>query len=196
MDRYDEATALIVVDTQNDFADPNGSLFVKDGNRILDFVNGEIAQAREAGCLIVFTQDWHPPDTPHFQKDGGIWPVHCVGGTWGAEFVEGLDVRDEDHKVRKGVGGEDGYSGFTVQDPKTEEKQSTELESLLRSEGIQKAIVVGLATDYCVRATAIDSAKKGFDTIVLSEGIRSVDLEAGDGERAMDEMRAAGALVE
>lgn len=196
MDRYDEATALIVVDTQNDFADPNGSLFVKDGNRILDFVNGEIAQAREAGCLIVFTQDWHPPDTPHFQKDGGIWPVHCVGGTWGAEFVEGLDVRDEDHKVRKGVGGEDGYSGFTVQDPKTEEKQSTELESLLRSEGIQKAIVVGLATDYCVRATAIDSAKKGFDTIVLSEGIRSVDLEAGDGERAMDEMRAAGAHVE
>ena len=89
---YDEKTALIVVDVQNDFADPDGSLYVRDGDEAIPFINEQITRARDAGALVVYTQDWHPPSTPHFQKDGGIWPVHCVMGTWGAEFHPQLEV--------------------------------------------------------------------------------------------------------
>ncbi|MGH2811737.1 MAG: isochorismatase family protein, partial [Actinomycetota bacterium] len=108
MANYDENTALIVVDMQNDFADPNGGLYVKGGEAIIDFVNEQIRMVRESGALVVFTQDWHPKSTPHFEKDGGIWPVHCVGGTWGAELHPQLDAADDEPRVRKGVAGEDG----------------------------------------------------------------------------------------
>ncbi len=92
---YDERTALIVTDVQNDFADPAGSLYVRGGDRILPFVNGEIGRAIQAGAYVVYTQDWQPESTPHFQKNGGIWPVHCVKGSWGAAFQDGLSMRGE-----------------------------------------------------------------------------------------------------
>jgi nicotinamidase/pyrazinamidase len=191
--RYDPATALVVVDVQNDFAAPSGSLSVAGGAALVPAVNGEVAAAIAAGGLVVYTQDWHPETTPHFAKDGGIWPVHCVAGTWGAEFARGLDVAGP--VVRKGSNGEDGYSGFTMRDPRTDETLPTELEALLRGRGIERVIVCGLATDYCVKATALDAARLGFGTTLLTDAIAAVDLEPGDGERAIDEMTAAGVAL-
>jgi nicotinamidase/pyrazinamidase len=190
---YDERTALVVVDVQNDFADPNGGLYVREGEKVVPMINEQVEQARSNGATVVYTQDWHPPSTPHFQKDGGIWPVHCVQGTWGAELHPDLEVSGD--VVKKGTGGEDGYSGFTVRDPESGEKQQTPLEEMLRSRGIEKVVIVGLATDYCVKESAIDSATKGFATAVLTDGIRAVDLEPGDGGRAIDDMRKAGATL-
>ncbi|MGH2768684.1 MAG: isochorismatase family protein [Actinomycetota bacterium] len=196
MTRYGPGTALIVVDVQNDFADPAGSLYVKGGEEVIGFINGEIARAREAGAAVVFTQDWHPEITPHFQKDGGLWPVHCLGGSWGAELHRELDAGLEEPRVRKGVGGEDGYSGFTVADPATGERAPTDLERVLNERGLERVVVVGIATDYCVRATALDGVEKGYPTTVLEEGIRAVDLLPGDGDRAIEEMMRAGVSVE
>ncbi|GEM_PF-33308 len=187
---YDEQTALIVVDVQNDFADPRGSLYVKGGEEIPAIVNREIAAARQAGATVVYTADWHPEHTPHFAKDGGIWPDHCVAGTWGAEFHPDLDVKGT--MVRKGTGGEDGYSGFTVEDPLTHERTDTGMDELLRTHGVHKVVVVGLATDYCVKATALDARAKGYDTTVLRRAVRAVDLEEGDGDRALTELAQAG----
>src|SRR5579884_582767 len=126
---FDPATALIVVDVQNDFADPAGSLYVRGGEAIPAVVNGEIQAATDAGSLVVYTKDWHPPETPHFQTGGGVWPVHCVAGTWGAQFHPGLRVAGP--TVPKGTSGEDGYSGFTVEDPTTGERRPTGLQRLL-----------------------------------------------------------------
>ena len=190
---YDPSTALVVVDVQNDFADGAGSLHVPGGEEVLPFANQEIHRATEAGALAVFTQDWHPPVTPHFAKDGGIWPVHCVAGTWGAELVPGLEVAGP--VIRKGVGGEDGYSGFSVRDPQTGVTSPTGLAELLRQHGAERVVVIGLATDYCVKETALDAIKEGFATTVLSAGIRAVDLEPGDGARALDELAQAGARI-
>ena len=190
MQRYDPRTALIVVDIQNDFADPAGGLAVAGGADIVPTVNSEIASASGAGGVIVYTQDWHPPSTPHFAKDGGIWPVHCVADTWGAELHPALVVDGE--RVRKGANGEDGYSGFTMRDPATGETTATELEGVLRARDVERVVVCGLATDYCVKATAIDATRLGFETRLLADAVRAVDLSPGDGERAIDEMRAAG----
>jgi nicotinamidase/pyrazinamidase len=190
---YDAATALIVVDVQNDFADPAGSLHVKGGEEVVPVIDSEIERATAAGALVVYTQDWHPPDTPHFEKDGGIWPVHCVKGTWGAELHPDLNVVGE--VVRKGTQGEDGYSGFTVKDPRSGDEQATQLESLLRERDIRRVVITGLATDYCVKATALDATRKGFTTSLLTEAMRAVDREPGDGERALDEVRRAGATI-
>jgi nicotinamidase/pyrazinamidase len=194
MASYDDRTALIVVDVQNDFADPEGSLYVRQGEQVVSMANQEIGRAVPMGSQIVFTQDWHPQHTPHFQSDGGIWPVHCVQGTWGAQFHPGLDVRGE--IVRKGSGGEDGYSGFTMRDPGSAEERDTRLEGLLRGWGIERVVVVGLATDYCVKETALDAVRRGFQATVVREAIRAVDLQPGDGERAVEELRQAGARVE
>jgi nicotinamidase/pyrazinamidase len=194
MTDLDARTALIATDVQNDFADPGGSLYVKGGEEVVPFVNAEISRAAEAGALIVYTQDWHPPTTPHFQKDGGIWPVHCVQDSWGAAFRPDLDVRGP--VVRKGSGGEDGYSGFSVRDPVSGETGPTALEALLRERGIERVVVVGIATDYCVKETALDAVRLGFETVVLTEGIRGVDLQPGDSERALESMRLAGVRVE
>ncbi len=191
--RYGPNVALLIVDMQNDFADPQGSLFVKGAVDILPLVNSEIRLAREAGAFVVYTQDWHPETTNHFAKDGGIWPVHCVGGTWGAEFHPALDVGGP--SVKKGTNGEDGYSGFTVKDPATGATSPTELEGILRERGIERVVVVGLATDYCVSATAIDAARLGFGTEVLQDAIASVDLQADDGTRAIHLMQAAGCTM-
>jgi nicotinamidase/pyrazinamidase len=191
--RYDEHTALIVVDVQNDFAHPDGSLYVKEADAVIDVVNREVVSAAQAGALVVTTQDWHPPVTPHFAKDGGTWPVHCVRDTWGAALHDRL--RPGKHTVFKGVGGEDGYSGFSMVHPTTGHTTPTRLDELLRADGIERVVVVGLATDYCVKETVLDALRLGYDTTVLLDAIRPVELEPGDGQRAVDEMAGAGAAV-
>ena len=117
MPAFNPRTALIVVDIQNDFAHPDGSLYVNGAAAVVTFANAAISEATESGALVVYTQDWHPEHTPHFERDGGIWPIHCVGDTWGAEFHEDLII-DAGPVVRKGVDGNDGYSGFTARDPR------------------------------------------------------------------------------
>jgi nicotinamidase/pyrazinamidase len=193
MAKYDSETALLVVDVQNDFADPAGSLYVRGGEEVPPLVNREIERASGAGAMVVCTQDWHPERTPHFARDGGIWPVHCVRDTWGAEFHAQLQVQGQ--VVRKGTGGEDGYSGFSNRDPSTGEERPTELESLLRHGGVSKVVICGLATDYCVKETAIDALAMGFGVVVLPEAVRAVDLEPGDGQRALEDLRRAGAVM-
>ena len=190
---YDPQTALVVVDVQNDFASPDGGLSVKDGEAVIPVVNAEIAKAKAAGAFVAYTADWHPGTTPHFQKDGGIWPVHCVGDTWGSELHPDLVV--DGPVVRKGVHGEDGYSGFSMRDPQTGAEGATELAGILRGRGITKLVVCGLATDYCVKATALDGIAEGFEVALLSSAARAVDLQPGDGDRALDEVRAAGGTV-
>jgi len=190
---YDPKTALVLVDVQNDFAHPEGGLYVKDGEAVVPIVNAAISEARAAGALVVYTADWHPESTPHFAKDGGIWPVHCVMDTWGAEFHEGLVV--DGPVVRKGSNGEDGYSGFFMRDHDTGETIETELAGLLRERGIAHLVVCGLATDYCVNATALDGMKEGFKVRVLWDAIRAVNLKEGDGERAIAEVEEAGAEI-
>ncbi len=189
--RYDAHTALLVVDVQNDFADPAGGLSVAGGSDVVPILNDHIRRAVAAGAPVVYTQDWHPPVTAHFAKDGGIWPVHCVAGTWGAELHPNL-VADAGPRVHKGASGEDGYSGFTMRDPATGADAPTELDGVLRARGIQTVMVGGLATDYCVRSTALDAVRLGYRTVVLLDAIRAVDLAPGDGDRAIAEMAAAG----
>jgi len=193
MPTYDPSTALIVVDVQNDFADPGGSLYVTGGEDVLAVVNEEVARARDAGSIVVYTQDWHPAHTPHFAKDGGVWPDHCVRDTWGAALHPGLVV--EGDMVRKGTGGEDGYSGFSVRDPLSGDTSPTVLEQLLRDRQITRLVVGGLATDYCVVQTVLEARMLGFPVEVLGDGIRAVDLNEGDGERSIVRMRDAGAEV-
>ena len=195
MSRFDPLTALVVVDLQNDFADPAGSLSVRGGDEIVARVNDAVREAREADGLVVATQDWHPESTPHFEKDGGIWPVHCVGGTWGAELHPDFALPADAPRVRKGQHGEDGYSGFAMRDPETGEETPTELEALLRDHDIERVVVCGLATDYCVKATAIDAARRGFATTLLTEAVAAVNLEPEDGERAIAAMAEAGVTV-
>jgi nicotinamidase/pyrazinamidase len=195
MGRYDARTALVVVDLQNDFADPAGSLAVQGAEDVVTEINGAVEQAHAAGSLIVATQDWHPESTPHFAKDGGTWPVHCVGGTWGAELVPAFRLPATAPRVRKGQNGEDGYSGFTMRDPRTGEETSTELESLLREANIERVVVCGLATDYCVRATALDAVNLGFEVTVLGKACAPVNLEPHHGDEALSEMADAGVEV-
>jgi nicotinamidase/pyrazinamidase len=190
---YEPGTALIVVDVQNDFADPAGSLYVSDGASIISRVNAEIAAARAAGAAVFYTQDWHPPSTPHFAKDGGVWPVHCLADSWGAQLHPDLVVNGP--VIRKGSGGEDGYSGFSMRHPVSGAASDTELDALLRDAGVQRVVVVGLATDYCVQATALDARLRGYPTTVLAAGIRAVELSEGDGRRAIEAMRVAGVEV-
>lgn len=190
---YDEKTALVVVDVQNDFADPKGSLYVKGGDDVVPSANAEVEHALAGGAPVVYTQDWHPESTPHFQKDGGIWPVHCVQESWGAAFHPGLRVEGE--IIRKGAGGEDGYSGFSVRDPKSGGVSATRLESLLRERGVERVVACGLATDYCVLETVLDARRLGFETVVIAGAVRAVDLEPGDGDRAFERMREAGATI-
>jgi len=192
--RYDLWTALIVVDVQNDFADPAGSLAVAGAPAIMPAIEAEIAAARAADALVVYTQDWHPAVTPHFAKDGGTWPVHCVHESWGAEFYPGLTV--DGPIVRKGANGEDGYSGFSMRDPDSGETTPTELEDLLRQRNIERVVVIGLATDYCVRATAIDAHMLGFGTTVVRAAVAAVDLQPGDGERALAQLARSGIAME
>lgn len=190
---YDARTALLVVDVQNDFADPAGSLSVRGGMNVIPVANREIARARAAGAIVAYSQDWHPEHTPHFAADGGIWPVHCVAGTWGAEFAPALDVDGE--IIRKGAGGEDGYSAFSTRNPETGATSATPLADVLGRRSVTRVVIVGLATDYCVKSTALDALTLGFETTVLRRGVRAVNLKRGDGKAALDEVQAAGGNV-
>ena len=193
---YDERTALLVVDVQNDFAAPGGSLRVRGAEEAIARINEEIARARAAGAFVVCSQDWHPERTPHFERDGGAWPAHCVAGGWGAELHPDLDLPADAPRVRKGADGSDGYSAFSVRDPRSGERAPTALEALLRERGAERVAIAGLATDYCVKETALDALRLGFGAVVLTGAIRAVDLEPGDGERALAAMREAGAAIE
>jgi nicotinamidase/pyrazinamidase len=175
--------ALVIVDFQNDFT-PGGALAVEDGGAIADRVN-ELAHD-DRFELVVATRDWHPPDHGSFAEQGGPWPPHCVQGTEGAELHPALDRAAVDEVVDKGQDpGTEGYSGF----------EATRLSELLRERGIDAVTIVGLATDYCVKNTALDALREGFAVEVQEEGVRGVEVEAGDSERALEEMRAAGVEV-
>lgn len=192
MVRYDPSTALLVVDVQNDFAHPRGSLYVRGGEQIIPLVNEEIERARAAGATVIYTQDWHPEVTPHFKTDGGIWPVHCVAESWGAEFHHDLRVVPDAPIIRKGTDGRDGYSAFSVRDPQSGDVEATRLESLLQERGLARVVIAGLATDYCVVETVMDARRLGHPTSVLREAVRAVDLEPGDGDRAFARITEAG----
>jgi len=186
-------TALIVVDMQNDFADPKGSLFVEGGDHLVGAVNAEIIRATAAGSFVAYTQDWHPPSTPHFETDGGIWPVHCVGDTWGSDFHPRLIVAGP--SIRKGTSGEDGYSGFSVRDPQSGASSPTELAAILLERSIQSIVTIGLALDYCVGATAEDSNAAGFDTLLPLALTAAVEMSPGDGAAMVERLRAIGVEV-
>jgi len=194
--RYGPRTALLVVDVQNDFADPDGSLYVRGGEAVIAPINADIRAAQTAGSPVVYTQDWHPASTPHFARDGGTWPVHCVQGTWGAEFHPDLLVLDGAPVVRKGSGGEDGYSAFSVRDPVSGDVTRTQLGGLLRERGVERVVIAGLATDYCVKETGLDAVRLGLHPTVLRDAVRAVDLQPGDGARALDELAAAGVVLD
>ncbi len=173
--------ALIVVDVQNDFC-PGGALPVPDGDAVVQDVNRMAADHE----LVVATRDWHPPDHGSFADQGGPWPVHCVQETSGAEFHPGIDRGQIDVVLDKGqVAGLEGYSGF----------EGTELERLLRERGVDEVDIAGLALDYCVKATALDARRAGFGVTVHRGATRAVDVSPGDGERAVEELRAAGVEV-
>lgn len=190
---FDPSVALIIVDVQNDFADPEGSLYVAGGEEVVPVVNALATDAIAAGSPVILTQDWHPEQTPHFIDDGGVWPRHCVRDTWGAALHPDLIVSGP--VVRKGVGGEDGYSGFTVKDPLSDETTATELDRLLRDAGATSTVIVGIALDVCVKATADDAKANGYGVTVVRDATRPVDLEPGDGERAVEALIANGIAV-
>jgi nicotinamidase/pyrazinamidase len=189
---YDSTTALLVVDVQNDFADPAGGLYVRGGEELVRPIGVEVGAAQNAGATVVYTQDWHPGTTPHFEKDGGVWPVHCVHDSWGSQFHPELLVQGP--VVRKGISGEDGYSAFSVRDPVTGAAASTQLQSLL-DPAVRRLVIVGLAGDYCVRETALDGRRLGYDVEVPLALTRFVELAEGDTERAVIEMREAGVIL-
>jgi nicotinamidase/pyrazinamidase len=191
---YDGLTALVVVDMQNDFAHPGGSLHVTGGEDLVGPIGAEMESADAGGATVVVTQDWHPEATPHFVTDGGVWPVHCVGGTWGAELIDGLRPH-ADAVIRKGVNGEDGYSAFTMRDPTTNQDAPTGLAGLLRDRGVKKVSVVGIATDVCVLATALDAAASGFDTTVIWDLTRPVHDDSGTADRVAGELADGGVSV-
>lgn len=177
------ARALLIVDFQNDFC-PGGALAVPQGDEIATRVN-ELLESGDFD-LVVGTRDWHPQGHNSFQAQGGPWPPHCVQGTPGAELHPSLDRSKIDVLVDAGFRPElEGYSGF----------EETNLDQTLREHGVDDVTVVGLATDYCVRATALDARRAGFGVTVDRAGVRGIDVEPGDSERALDELRSAGATV-
>jgi nicotinamidase/pyrazinamidase len=177
------ARALLIIDFQNDFC-PGGALAVPRGDEIAPRVN-ELAASGDFD-LVVATRDWHPPDHGSFAEQGGPWPPHCVQGTTGAELHPALDRSEIDTVIDKGQNpGTEGYSGF----------EETDLAALLRHRGIDSVTVVGLATDYCVKNTALDALREGLGVTVDSGAVRGVNVQPGDDERALDELRSAGATV-
>ena len=176
--------ALIVVDVQNDFC-PGGALAVNNGDEVVPPLNRLISEFLERGEPVFKSRDWHSLKTKHFAAYGGTWPVHCVQGTKGAEFhpqlIDDIHVRT----ISKGLGDENNYSAF----------DGTDLALQLQRLGVEEVWVGGLATDYCVKNTVLDALKEGLRVKALQDAMRAVELQPGDGERAIEEMRAAGAEV-
>ncbi len=176
--------ALIVVDVQNDFC-PGGSLAVPHGDEVVAPLNRLIDEFLQRGDPVYKSRDWHPRSTKHFAAYGGTWPVHCVQNTRGAQFHPALRDDPRIKVVSKGMGDEDGYSAF----------DETGLASDLKKAGIQELVVGGLATDYCVKNTVLDALGKGFKVKAVTDAMRPVELQPGDGDRAIEQMRAAGAEI-
>jgi nicotinamidase/pyrazinamidase len=181
--------ALIIVDVQNDFC-PGGALAVSGGDEVIPVLNRVIERFSDAGLPIFATRDWHPQKTSHFSAYGGLWPAHCVQGTRGAEFHANLELKNDTVVISKGMApDEDSYSGFQARD-----LSGARLAELLRRKAIERIIVGGLATDYCVKHTVLDGLKEGFKVLLLADAIRAVNLKPDDGELAIAEMVSAGAV--
>ena len=176
--------ALIVVDVQNDFC-PGGTLAVAHGDEVVAPLNELIDEFLERGDPVYKSRDWHPPQTKHFQAYGGTWPVHCVQNTQGAEFHPQLKDDPRIRVISKGLGDTDCYSAF----------DETDLAAQLRDQGVKELVVGGLATDYCVKETVLAGIKEGFKVKAVENAMRAVDLQPGDGERAIQQMREAGAEI-
>jgi nicotinamidase/pyrazinamidase len=176
--------ALIVVDVQNDFC-PGGTLAVPGGDEVIAPLNKLIDEFLERGDPVYKSRDWHSPTAKHFSAYGGTWPVHCVQNTQGAEFHPALRNDPRINVISKGQGNSDGYSAF----------DETNLASQLNQAGVEEVVVGGLATDYCVKNTVLDALKQGYKVKAVEDAMRPVELRPGDGERAIEEMRAAGAEI-
>lgn len=177
-------SALIVVDIQNDFC-PGGTLPVPEGNMIVPVLNAYIQKFIERGLPIYFTRDWHPVNHTSFKSQGGIWPPHCVQGTYGAQFHSDLSIPSTAAVISKGtVPDKEAYSGF----------QGTDLYSQLKTGHIRRLFIGGLATDYCVKSTVLDALKDGFEAVLLGDASKGVDVKPGDSERAIAEMLSKGAI--
>ena len=175
--------ALIIVDVQNDFT-PGGALAVPEGDAVIQRINA-LAESGDYD-LVVATRDWHPPDHGSFSAQGGPWPEHCVQDTEGAELHPDLDRSHIDVVVDKGQDpSTEGYSAF----------DGTDLAELLRERDIDQVAVVGLATEYCVKNTALDALQEGMRVIVDSSAVRGVEVNEGDSEQALAEVRAAGGAI-
>jgi nicotinamidase/pyrazinamidase len=183
--------AMLVVDVQNDFC-PGGSLAVADGHAIVPVLNQYLARAAVAGMPVFASRDWHPAQTTHFREFGGLWPPHCVQGTPGAEFHPDLRLPEGTVVVSKGLNPVD--EGYSLFEGKLEDGRDAL--AALRELGVTHVHVGGLATDYCVRATTLDALATRFDVFLLVDAIRAVEVQPGDGARAIAEMRAAGATSE
>ena len=182
--------ALIVVDVQNDFC-PGGALAVENGDEVVPVLNRYIERFVALRLPIFATRDWHPVKTTHFKAYGGVWPVHCVQGTHGAEFHPDLKLTPEITIVSAGMAAdEDGYSGFLGRD-----SSGRSLAALLRDRGVERLLIGGLATDYCVKHTVLDGIQEGFQVMLIGDAVRGVNLNPGDSEQAIKEMSAAGAIV-
>jgi nicotinamidase/pyrazinamidase len=178
------ARALIIVDFQNDFARPDGALSVPSGEEIAERINAHAASGDYD--VVLATRDWHPPEHGSFEAQGGPWPVHCVQGSDGAALHPALATDRIDAIVDKGQDpGTEGYSAF----------DQTGLAARLRDRGVEQLTIVGLATDYCVKNTALDALREGFAVRVDPTAVRGVDVAAGDSERALEELRVAGVSV-
>lgn len=175
--------ALIVVDVQNDFL-PGGSLAVPCGDEVVPVLNEYLRRFSAKALPVVATRDWHPADHCSFQARAGPWPPHCIAGSRGAEFAPGLALPPQAEVISKATERErDAYSGFG----------GTDLAERLRRAGVKRVFVGGLATDYCVLNTVRDALKEGFDTVLLQDAVRPVDVKPGDGEAAIAEMVRLGA---
>ncbi len=181
--------ALVIVDVQNDFC-PGGSLAVPEGDKVVPVLNRYVERFAALKGPIFASRDWHPLVTKHFQAYGGVWPPHCVQGTKGAEFHADLKLPSDAVVVSKGMDPDaDAYSCFQAEDP-----NRMPFAAALGEWGAQRLFVGGLATDYCVKATVLDALREGFQVVVLEDVIRAVDVSPGDGAKALEEMRAAGAI--
>jgi nicotinamidase/pyrazinamidase len=183
--------ALLVVDVQRDFC-PGGALAAEGGARIIPAINRAIARAHASRWPIYASRDWHPPVTSHFRAYGGDWPPHCVQGTPGAAFHPDLQLPAEAIVITKGQDpGAAGYSAFEGRTP-----EGRWFAEDLRARGVTRLFVTGIATDYCVKASALDARREGLDVAVLRDAVTGIDVQAGDVERAVEAMRAAGVTLQ
>lgn len=177
--------ALIVVDMQNDFL-PGGALAVPKGDEVIPVLNRCIEEFEHSGLPIFATRDWHPVEHCSFRDQGGPWPVHCVAGTHGAQLAASLRLPPDARIISKATRREpDAYSGF----------EGTDLAAQLRRIHCKRVFIGGLATDYCVRATALDALAEGFEAIVLEDAVRAVDVRPRDGRQALEEIAERGGRV-